>query len=103
VSNRVNHAHWRITTDGSVEKRSNFLQDVENTVYGERQDQYGNPENSFNRIAEYWSTLFGITVTPQQVAMAMILLKIAREQSNPKRDNRIDMAGYAENLERMHL
>ena len=41
----------------------------------------------------------GIEVTPQQSIRCMIAVKISRECHWPKRDNRVDIAGYAEALD----
>ena len=76
--------------------RKNLLQDVEDIICEERQDTYGAPEQSFGRIANYWSIYLGTPVTAVQVANMMILLKIARMQGPVyKRDNYLDAAGYA--------
>lgn len=76
--------------------RKNLLQDVEDIICEERQDTYGAPEQSFGRIADYWSIYLGTPVTAVQVANMMILLKIARMQGPVyKRDNYLDAAGYA--------
>lgn len=76
--------------------RKNLLQEVEDIICKERQDVYGAPEQSFGRIADYWSIYLGTPVTAAQVANMMILLKIARMQGQVyKRDNYLDAAGYA--------
>lgn len=71
-------------------------------INGERQDSYGNPENSFAIIAEYWSTYIAsswehpIKLEAIDVAHMMMLFKIARcSGQHPKRDNYIDIQGYA--------
>lgn len=76
--------------------RKNLLQEVEDIICKERQDTYGAPEQSFDRIADYWSIYLGTPVTAVQVADMMILLKIARMQGPVyKRDNYLDAAGYS--------
>lgn len=80
-----------------------LLIDAIGTINGERQDQYGNAEDSFELIAEFWSTLFGIRITASGVAEALILMKIARQMNAPKRDNILDIAGYAALLERIQV
>lgn len=72
------------------------------TINGERQDQYGNPEDTFKKIADLWSAyLFSGSgrveiLTPDMVADMMILLKIARERGGKgKKDNMVDLIGYA--------
>ena len=57
---------------------------------------YGKPESNFRAVAGLWSTLFGVKVEPHQVALAMILLKVARANYDPLHaDSFVDAAGYA--------
>jgi len=46
-----------------------------------------------------WSAILGVPVTPQQAILCMIAVKISRESRKAKRDNRTDIAGYAECLD----
>ena len=64
-------------------------------LYGDRMDAYGDPEESHERIARYWSLWLGHYVTAHDVAIMMILFKISREQNNHKDDNMVDVIGYA--------
>lgn len=68
---------------------------------GERNDSYDHPFPNFSKIAACWSVLFGVTVTPRQVALAMILMKVLRDNHKGKRDNLVDIAGYARCIERL--
>jgi hypothetical protein len=62
----------------------------------ERQKMYGSPKENFEHIAKRWSLLLGTTITPSQVGLMMLDLKIARLQKNPGHyDSLIDVAGYA--------
>lgn len=63
-------------------------------VNAERQDAYGPPSASFDRIAALWTAYLGHTVTAKDVAVCMALLKLAREAHSHKRDNLLDAAGY---------
>lgn len=61
-----------------------------------RRKSYGDPRASMNAIAERWSITLGRRVTPQQVALCLIDLKLARLAHNPKhRDSILDAASYA--------
>lgn len=75
-------------------ERAEILLDATNTVTLDRNDQYGEPENSFPMIADLWSAYLGADITPEQVAWMMVLLKAARAENGYKRDNYIDAAGY---------
>lgn len=64
-------------------------------VNGERG---GYPEDVFALIAQYWTTYLGTKIRPRDVAVMMMLLKIARihpdiDRWNP--DNAVDIIGYA--------
>ena len=63
-------------------------------VTGDRQAAYAHPKVNFQRIADLWSPILGITVTPQQVALCSVQIKIAREIHAHKADNLIDAIGY---------
>lgn len=92
--------------------RAKILEKAKDIVNGQRDEMYGSPENSFSAIAVLWESYFAArdianVVTPDSdffvgriseydVAMLMILLKIARSMKNPDNpDHYIDMAGYA--------
>lgn len=76
--------------------RASILHEAESLICGDRNTSYGPPTKDFERIAAMWSTLFGRTFQPHEVAMAMECLKLSRLVHSPtKRDNWTDMAGYA--------
>lgn len=84
--------------------RADILDAAKSIVTGEREQQYGRPEDNFRIIGEMWETYIrarcvtgdGIDILPEDVAIMMALLKIARIASgNYKVDSYIDLAGYA--------
>lgn len=76
--------------------REQVLSAARACVCGDREQDYGSPENNFRAIANLWQDYLGYPVTPTDVACLMALLKIARIQSgHAKKDNWIDLAGYA--------
>lgn len=80
----------------------NILKEADAITSGSRQESYGKPEKCFQKIAELWNSYLGTkNITAHNVAMMMILLKVARESMNPKRDNLVDIAGYARCIEMM--
>jgi hypothetical protein len=65
-------------------------------VLEERRDDYGEAADQFKAIAARWSITLGIPVTPAQVALCMIDLKLARLAYDPRHvDSIVDVIGYA--------
>ncbi len=76
--------------------RPEILDKAKACVCGDREQDYGSPENNFRRIAEFWTTYLGFDVSTVDVAAMLAMLKIARIASgNAKEDNWVDLAGYA--------
>ena len=76
--------------------RETILDDAKNAVCGDRDHQYGSPEDNFNQIAHFWSVYLHKNLTSCDVANMMILFKLARNMTGePKLDNWVDIAGYA--------
>lgn len=77
-------------------ERKEILEEAVRIVTGERQNQYGDAEDSFGLIAGLWGDYLNHPVSSKDVALMMILLKVAREKGgNGKADNWVDIAGYA--------
>lgn len=75
--------------------RAEILDAAKKIVTGEREKQYGSPEDNFDVIARFWSTYAGHSFTPVDVAMMMTLLKVARiKTGHYKADSYIDACGY---------
>jgi len=84
-------------------QRGKILMRALDIINGERQDQYGNPEDSFALIGKYWTEFLkancaiieGVQISPKEVAEMMALFKIARMSGQKaKRDNYLDCVGY---------
>lgn len=85
--------------------RADILHAAEKCVCGEREQDYGTPEDNFETIAGLWETYLsracvdeagGVFIDANDVAMMMALLKIARiAAGGGKADSWIDLAGYA--------
>ena len=72
------------------------LLDEAEAVIAQRAAAYGPASDSMAAIAARWSLTLGITVTPAQVVLCMIDLKLARLAHDPKHhDSTIDVIGYA--------
>jgi hypothetical protein len=61
-----------------------------------RRREYGEPVDLFEQVAHRWSLTLGTKVSPAQVVLCLIDLKIARLARDPKHfDSQVDVAGYA--------
>jgi hypothetical protein len=66
----------------------------------DRQLDYGSPIEDFTKQARMWSVILNTNVTPQQIAMCMIAVKLCRMTNSPRhRDSAIDVVGYARCLD----
>ena len=74
--------------------RSNILQEAESLINGDREAHYGTPQENFQRIALGWSVLLDADVSPEQVALCMAWLKMARLVNGPHEDSYVDGASY---------
>ena len=72
-----------------------ILQHAANTL-AERHAAYGESSKSMTAIAARWSLTLGQPITPAQVVLCMIDLKLARLAHDPAhRDSALDVIGYA--------
>ena len=72
-----------------------ILQEAE-AVLADRAAAYGHAEASMAAIAARWSVTLGRTVTPAEVVLCLIDLKLARLAHDPRyRDGVVDVIGYA--------
>jgi hypothetical protein len=61
-----------------------------------RRREYGAPVDLFERVAVRWSQVLRTNVTPAQVIVCLVDLKVARLAHDPRHlDSIIDVAGYA--------
>lgn len=96
--------------------RAEILDAAKKIVTGEREKQYGSPEDNFAVIARFWEVYLSercvgggaeVTLNPDDVAMLMALMKVARIMTGTfKGDSYIDACGYlacaAEIVGRIH-
>ena len=72
-----------------------FLKHVANVI-AERSTQYGDAASNMTAIAARWSTTLGREVTPAQVVLCLLDLKLARLARDPTHeDSAVDVCGYA--------
>lgn len=87
----------------SAEQRKSIALEAVQLVYGPRQADYGPVVSCFERCAVIMNAIKDKTdsnqYTGKQVALLMMSMKLARRQYHHKRDNNVDLIGYADLLE----
>lgn len=78
-----------------MSKGHDMLLDAARAV-AERGKVYGDAASNMETTASLWSVVLGVDVTPSQVAMCMLQVKVARLLVTPDHsDSVVDIAGYA--------
>jgi hypothetical protein len=80
--------------------REYFCYTALNLINGKRQDNYGEAERNFSRIADIWSAILDeklkCPITPGEVAACMVGVKLSRLSNDVShRDSWVDIIGYA--------
>lgn len=78
-----------------------ILDEAKTIVDGKRQEDYGDMDDSFSRIAGLWSAYLGMDVDKFDVAKMMILLKVSRAKKGNHRDSYVDIVGYVECVDKL--
>lgn len=88
-----------VTGEGEAEP---MLHRAQALIRGQRQQDYGDKLQNFSQIAMLWQGYlapklqFQSAITPEDVALCMILVKMARLSKSPDhKDSVLDIAGYA--------
>lgn len=104
VENPADVADVADVAEAKKPTRRSILRDAEKCVVGDRDQDYGSPENSFAVIGKLWGIYLEekclrdgqITILPEDTAALMCLFKVARVATgHGKTDNWVDLAGYA--------
>ena len=91
---------WRIVPTDSHTSES-ILDEAKRITAADRQADYGHPADDFTKTAHMWTGIFagrlreGAAITAMDVPLCMIAVKLARQAHRHKRDNLVDIAGYA--------
>ena len=83
--------------------RDEVLLRAQEIINGERDSDYGSALDNHNIIVNLWNIYFDgrHSVTPEDVAIMMILLKVGRLIHTHTSDSFVDIAGYAALAEEM--
>lgn len=80
---------------GKKVTRADILDGAKKCVCEDRESQYGSPEDSFTKIARFWSDYLEFPISPVDVGIMMNLFKVARIKNGRfKSDSYIDACGY---------
>jgi hypothetical protein len=83
-----------------LETDETILQEADRIVAGDRGSSYGHPYDDFTRTGRMWGAILGTPdVSPEQVGLCMVALKVSREVNRHKRDNLVDIGGYAKTVD----
>lgn len=77
----------------------NVLLTAHDLTHGERRDAYSHPYNDYSKVVGIFQAITGITLTPAQGSLFMVSVKLARLDTNDKKnlihlDSVVDAAGY---------
>ena len=95
----------KIADSNEEERRKTVLERAHLAVHGDRQENYGDQLANFTNIADRMTITLRdklvAPITPQEVALLMIDVKVARLTKTGGRhfDSIVDIAGYAECLD----
>lgn len=83
-----------------AERHESVLLEAQALVHGDRQRAYGHPLDDFSRTATLVNALLAkklaVPLDAADVATILVCVKLSRQVNAPKRDNLVDLAGYAE-------
>ena len=78
-----------------------ILDEAKRITEGTRRAEYGAPADDFARAAQMWTGILahklreGQHITTMDIPLCMVAIKLARQSHCHKRDNLVDIAGYA--------
>jgi hypothetical protein len=80
--------YWNMNT------RTKILEEATALINGDREQDYGTPQESFGCTSKMWAAYWGHPVSDADVCNLMTLLKVSRLRNGPHRDSNVDAAGY---------
>ena len=82
--------------DMNEENKQSILDEAKAIIEGNRQTDYGNAVDNFQRISDIVNSMYpDLVITPEQCCAVLIAVKLIREGYRHKRDNLVDLCGYA--------
>lgn len=87
--------------------KETILEEAARITSEDRNLSYGHPADNHEATALFWRVYLKrkynviIPLSPRDVCWMDILQKISRDANQPKRDNVVDTAGFARNIEQI--
>ncbi len=85
--------------EADPEPEANILEEANKITHGDRREAYGHPLDDFTKVAGAVNAMFASKLkeefSAEDIPIIVALMKIARQMHLPKRDNMVDLAGYA--------
>lgn len=89
-----------------VTKSESILLEAERLTNQDRRATYGHPLDDYMRTAALFNAAFAHKLkeplSPEDLMLTMILVKVSRQVNAAKRDNLVDIAGYANCINLAH-
>jgi hypothetical protein len=90
----------QVTRRAAVPPRAEVLHEAASLITGDRNAQYGSPQDDFGRSVGMWNALGyrgpgGRELQPSDLSILLICVKLSRATWMNKRDNWTDIAGYS--------
>lgn len=88
-------------------KDPTILEEANSLVNSTRQKDYGHPHDDYTKVAKFWQIILAnklrpdVIIEPEEAAMCMIGIKLSRQMNRHKRDNLVDIAGYAQVVDKI--
>ena len=88
-------------------KKQTIMEEAQGLIYGDRAKAYGTATENFTNIADMLTVILrkklkeGVKIEPSDIPLCMIATKMCRELNSPKRDNYVDIVGYAGTAEKL--
>jgi len=100
---------WVVDLGGGASMPESILAEATRLTEGDRQESYGHPLDNFSKEAALISAAFthklrpGVAFEAEDIGLIEILRKVARQTHQRKRDNLVDIAGYASCAHRVEV
>lgn len=78
-----------------MKKSSDYIKKAIELVEGQRAIDYGDKTLNHQNIARLWTAFLDVDISPHDVAICMLLVKVARLKNMCTDDCYVDIAGYA--------